>query len=193
MKTPILLAMAGPNGSGKSTVISEFPPIGEYVNADEIQRILNCNSLEAAQIAERTRETLLAQNKSFTFETVLSTERNIFLMERAKENGYTVICVYVLTCDPKININRVESRVKNGGHSVPPEKIESRYHRAMKLFPRLFTMCDEIYVYDNSLDRNDGEPRLILHYDYGQLRAYPNEIWTKEMLESLCNGSYSVE
>ncbi len=51
MKFPILLVIAGPNGSGKSSVISEnsqFKPIGDYVNADEIQRHLKCTALEAA-------------------------------------------------------------------------------------------------------------------------------------------------
>ena len=190
--TPILMVMAGPNGSGKSTITEEYPVIGEYVNADDIQRYLKCTPLKAAQIAEATREYFLSQKANFTFETVLSTERNILLMERAKACGYTVICIYVLTNNPAINVSRVKSRARNGGHDVPSEKVIERYHRAMSLFPRLFTVCDELYVYDNSLERDKGEPSMILKWQYGKLEATPNSIWTTQNLEALCNGTYST-
>ena len=85
---PCLLVFAGPNGSGKSTITRNIPLCGLYVNADEIKRISGCTDLEAAQEAEQLREALLASGKDFTFETVLSTDRNLNLLERAKEKGY---------------------------------------------------------------------------------------------------------
>ena len=190
-RTPILLVMAGPNGSGKSTVTNAYPPIGEYVNADEIQRYRRCSTLEAAQIAERTREFLLSEGVDFTFETVLSTDRNLKLMQRAKQKGYRVICIYVLTKDPSINVRRVKARVEQGGHDVPEEKIVARYQRAMKLFPQLFTICDEVYVYDNSLDRGDGEPGRIIEHHNGNTQLLPTDVWTKEMLLDLLEGEYA--
>lgn len=90
-KKPILTVFAGPNGSGKSTVTSKYPLPEYYVNADEIERQCNCTQLEAAKIAENTREYLLAQKESFAFETVLSTDRNINLIRRAKAAGYYIV------------------------------------------------------------------------------------------------------
>ncbi len=191
MKAPVLLVMAGPNGSGKSTITTEVQPIGHYVNADIIQNYLKCNPLDAAEIAENTREFLLSQKESFTFETVLSTERNYKLMQRAKEAGYDIICIFVLTVNPDINIKRVKSRVKKGGHGVPPQKIRERYYRAVRLFPNLFRLCDELYVYDNSLERTEGLPERIITYRFGELQISPNKIWSLEMLEALCSGNYS--
>ena len=81
--TSILTVYGGPNGSGKSTITEQHKPTGHYVNADMIQKYLGCTALEAAQIAENTRERLLAQGESFTMESVLSTDRNYTLMERA--------------------------------------------------------------------------------------------------------------
>lgn len=92
---------AGPNGSGKSTITGEVPVIGMYVNADEIQRYLECTPLEAAQNAEALREYCLENDIDFTMETVLSTPRNIKLLQRAKEQGCRIICFYVLTCDQR--------------------------------------------------------------------------------------------
>lgn len=192
MRAPILLVMAGPNGSGKSTVTARVHPVGEYVNADEIQRHLNCTPLEAAQIAEATRETLLEKNQDFTFETVLSTERNYSLMERAHNKGYRVICIFMLTVNPQINIDRVQSRMAGGGNPAPLEKIAGRYCRALRLFPKLFKICDELYVYDNSADRSEGEPHRILTFMSNRIHLYPTEIWSIPMLQRLVDGEYAV-
>ena len=54
IKKPEIVVFAGPNGSGKSTITDLLrPPMLPYVNADEIQRILDCDNIEAAKIAER--------------------------------------------------------------------------------------------------------------------------------------------
>lgn len=190
-RSPLLLVIAGPNGSGKSTITADIDLIGDYVNADDIKRHLHCEDLEAAKIAEATREYLLAEGKDFTFETVLSTPRNLELMERSKQSGYTVVCIYVLTCDPKINIARVQNRVKHGGHNVPAEKIVARFIRALDLIPRLFSICDELYIYDNSGDRSNTAAQPILRYKYKQLQLLPNDIWSRQMLMQLLDGTFS--
>lgn len=40
---PGILVFAGPNGSGKSTITSEIDIVGQYVNANEIKKDLNCS------------------------------------------------------------------------------------------------------------------------------------------------------
>ncbi len=191
MKTSILMVVAGPNGSGKSTITSEIQIIGYYINADEIQREKACDPLEAAKIATATREYMLKNKQNFTFESVLSTTRNFNLIEKAKRSGYKVICIYVLTNDPEINVTRVEERVKMGGHDVSSEKIRERYHRAMKLFPKLFTLCDELYVYDNSYERGEGEPERIVSMQNGIITLSPTPKWSLDDINKLCSGTYS--
>lgn len=185
-----LIVYAGPNGSGKSTIISAFPPACAYVNADEIQKILGCTPLEAAQNAEKTREFYLQNGYDFAFETVLSTTRNLNLMQRAKDLGYMVKCIYILTIDPKINIARVNARVQNGGHDVPHEKISKRYVRALTLIPEVISASDEFYLFDNSFEREDGEPSLIASSSDGVLQLSPNSLWPQEKLQALIRGKY---
>lgn len=86
-----------------------------------------------------------------------------------------------------------KNRVDKGGHDVPSEKIRARYSRAMKLFPKLFEVCDECYVYDNSRERDEGEPEMVISFRYGELKLMPNVIWTRMMLEKLCQGIYGEE
>ena len=60
IKKPEIIVFAGPNGSGKSTITNLLrPPMVPYVNADEIQRVLACDNMEAAKIAEKRREEYL--------------------------------------------------------------------------------------------------------------------------------------
>lgn len=86
-KLPEVIVFAGPNGSGKSTITKMAKVIEPYINADDIKRTNCCSDLEAAQLAEKMREQAIADKQSFTFETVLSTERNLNLLRKAKEQG----------------------------------------------------------------------------------------------------------
>lgn len=185
---PTIQVFAGPNGSGKSTITDEIPPVGMYINADEIQRHLQCTVLEAARNAESVREFCLANGLDFTMETVLSTPRNINLLQRAKEQGYSVIAFFVLTIHPDINVQRVADRAARGGHDVPEEKIRSRYERSVKNLPLLLELCDELYVFDNSFSRGEGEPSLIVRYVHGTIELRPSPKWSHEMLLALVEG-----
>lgn len=79
-KLPEIIVFAGPNGSGKSTITKMAKVIEPYINADDIKRTNYCSDLEAAQMAEKMRESAVKEKRSFTFETVMSTERNLNLI-----------------------------------------------------------------------------------------------------------------
>jgi predicted ABC-type ATPase len=89
---PIIMAFAGPNGSGKTTVTQKLPIVGTYVNADDIKKEYEITDMEAAQQAESLRNALINKGMDFSFETVLSTDRNILLLKKAKEHGYELSC-----------------------------------------------------------------------------------------------------
>lgn len=153
-KKPEIVVFAGPNGSGKSTITTILRPVEmDYINADDIQRILHCNTLSAAKLAEQQREEHLSNGRDFCFETVLSTDRNLKLLKRAREAGFFIRSYYVLTADPQINVARVASRVSAGGHDVPVQSILDRYDRALDLVHELVPLCDVCHIYDNSGER----------------------------------------
>ena len=149
IKLPEVVVFAGPNGSGKTTITRMAKVVGEYINADDIKRTTLCSDLEAAIKAEELRDKMIAEQKNFTFETVLSTERNLLLLRKAKEKGYFVRSIYVLTSNVNINVARVSAREALGGHGVPENKIRSRYIKALKLVPELVDICDILHIYDN--------------------------------------------
>jgi predicted ABC-type ATPase len=178
--TPQILVFAGPNGSGKSSVTAAWQTVGLYINADDIKVRRDSTDLEAAQEAERLRELCLAERRSFTFETVLSTERNLDLLERAKAAGFLVEGVFVLTVSAELNVFRVYSRELSGGHGVPPDKIRSRYAKSLANIPRLLALCDVCRIVDNT-----DEPETIYVKEAHGTQVRPNRYWAADAIARL--------
>ena len=177
---PVIWAFAGPNGSGKSTVARSMQSFGTYINADDLKKEYGLSDIEAAIQAEALRNSLLDKGADFSFETVLSTDRNLLLLRKARNLGYEVQCIFVLTCDENINVARVRARHAAGGHGVPEEKIRSRYHRSLALLPQVIGICDKILVYDNS-----DTPSLIFKKVLTDSELFPNRFWNKTALRKL--------
>lgn len=189
---PVLLVVAGPNGAGKTTVTvrlraDHWSEGAEYLNPDEVarDRFGDWNSpdavLQAARWTEARREELLLAGKSIALETVLSTSGKIEFLARAKDRGYFLRVFFVGTSDPRINASRVAGRVMEGGHTVPIDKIVSRYVLSMANLPAAIRLSHRAYVYDNSVD--DVEARLCLRVQDGLLRKVYGDLpsWAAEV------------
>ena len=175
-----ILVFAGPNGSGKSTMTQAWEKVGLYINADEIKATRGCSDFEAAQEAERLRELCFSDRRSFTFETVLSTKRNLGLLSRAKNAGFFIESVFVLTTDPELNVFRVKSRELSGGHSVPPDKIRGRYIKSLANISKLLALSDVFRLVDNTT-----QPEILFIKDEAGQQIRPNRYWTFEAIKKL--------
>src|SRR6266542_3714823 len=81
-RKPLLIALVGPNGAGKSTFYEEYlSPIGlPFINADVLARtLIESGSPQgeeterlAAALAEKRRDEMVANRRSFVTETVFS-------------------------------------------------------------------------------------------------------------------------
>lgn len=103
------------------------------------------------------------------------------MLIKAKESGYFIRCFYFLTASSSINIQRVNSRVEEGGHSVPEEKIKSRYDKALSLIPELVEVCDSLNIWDNSTEK----PYHIFRKKKDKIDIFENPIWTNEDIKKL--------
>ncbi len=113
------------------------------------------NSYFASVVADFLRHRLLAVQRTFTFETVMSHPGKVALLQKAQEAGYRTYLYYVATDDPSINISRVENRVRLQGHPVPPDLVEKRYHRSLALLVSAIRFTNRAYIFDNSTDNAD--------------------------------------
>lgn len=179
-KKPMILVFAGPNGSGKSTITQYFDKVGAYTNADDIVAATGMSNEEAAVFADNKRYEAINAKKDFTFETVLSSHYKLDILRKAKENGYFIKCIFVLTNDPMINVSRVETRVASGGHNVDKDKIISRYYKSLANIKQLIDLCDILHVYDNTV-----EPTRIIRKHKEDISIFSNELWSEEKILNL--------
>lgn len=133
----------------KAELIDELTFLGfkdDKLNFHDIE----VNAYFASVIADFVRGKLLEMGKSFTMETVMSSPDKIDLLHHARKQGYRTYLYYIATEDPEINISRVRFRMETGGHSVPEDKIISRYYRSLDLLMEAVQLTDRAYVFDNS-------------------------------------------
>lgn len=183
-KKPMVLVLAGPNGSGKTTITQYFEKVGTYTNADDVVASTGMSNEDAAAFVDEKRYSAIGKKEDFTFETVLSSRYKLDILKKAKEDGYFIKCVFVLTIDPLINVGRVEARVEAGGHSVDRDKIIARYYKAIDNIKVLMELCDILHVYDNSED----EPVRIIRKHKEDISIFPNKLWNEEMILTLIEG-----
>ncbi|BAV07977.1 Predicted ABC-type ATPase [Filimonas lacunae] len=116
------------------------------------------NSYAAALIADFLRNLLLDQGETFSFETVMSHESKLEMLQRSAKSGFKNYLYFISTESADINVARVAARVNKGGHPVSEQKIRDRYVRSMTLLSSMIPYCYRCFVIDNS----DDHYRLVL-------------------------------
>jgi len=165
MDTQYLYIIAGCNGAGKTTasftILPEIIDCDEFLNADEIARGLspfqpNKVAFEAGRIMLKRINTLISANRSFAFETTLSSKSYRTKIINAKKQGYTVSLIFFWLNSIELAKERVKTRVKEGGHHIPDDVIERRYIRGIKnLFKIYLPIADSALIIDNSYGKHD--------------------------------------
>jgi predicted ABC-type ATPase len=136
------------------------------------------NAYLASVVSDFVRRKLLERGVSFSFETVMSSPDKVELLERARGAGYRTYLYYIATDDPAINVARVKARVNLGGHDVPEDKINQRYHRSLDLLLDAVRHTNRAYLFDNS--RHGGEHLWVAEITEGQeleLKCDPMPLW----------------
>lgn len=145
-----LYIIAGCNGAGKTTasftILPEILDCKEFVNADEIAKGLSPFqpekvAFEAGRIMLNRIDDLFENKENFAFETTLATKTYKQKILKAKENGYFTTLLFFWLKNPNLAKQRVEIRVKEGGHNIPEEVIERRYTNGIfNLFESIFPL-----------------------------------------------------
>lgn len=185
-----LYIIAGCNGAGKTTasftILPEIINCREFVNADEIAKGLSPFqpekvAFEAGRIMLQRIEDLFRENKSFAFETTLSTKSYRSKIIKAKKNGYKITLLFFWLQNPELAKQRVEIRVSEGGHNIESDVIERRYKNGIvNLFNIYLPIVDGALIFDNSEGKHDLlayktiDEKLTIVDDskYNQLKAY---------------------
>lgn len=160
-----LYIIAGCNGAGKTTasftILPEILNCREFVNADEIAKGLSPFqpekiSFESGRIMLKRINELLETNQNFAFETTLATKSYKSKVIEAKSKNYNVTLLFFWLQNVDLAIERVKTRVIEGGHNIEPEVIKRRYLNGIKnLFKIYLPIVDEAMIFDNSEGKHD--------------------------------------
>ena len=185
-KLPKLYIIAGCNGAGKTTasftILPEILGCKEFINADEIAKGLSpfqpeSVAVQAGRIMLTRMDELLQKGETFAFETTLATKSYKQKIEWAQANGYEVTLLFFWLDSPNMAKKRVAQRVAEGGHSIPSQTIERRYHNGIaNLFAIYIDMVDICYIFDNS----EGERTPIAKkYKGGKEIIYNTDLYNQ--------------
>lgn len=150
---PVMTLFAGTNGSGKSTLTASMKDsVGFVIDPDRIARERNMSSYLAGKEVIKLVNTCIEEKINFSLETTLSGNLPFAQINRAKENGFTVAVHYVGLDSLDLHKERVQARVRKGGHHIPDEDIERRYERSLINLTKVIPQVDYCYIYDNSVE-----------------------------------------
>lgn len=162
-----VVIIAGPNGAGKTTFAREFLPfeagLPVFVNADLIAAGLSPFDPDAAAI--RAGRMMLSEidrhaaaGRSFAFETTLAGHTYLHRIRKWREAGVRVELIFLSLPSAGDAIARVAIRVRQGGHSVPPDVIRRRFDVGIRNFLQVYRHQVD---YWQLLDNGGVEPRLL--------------------------------
>lgn len=137
-----------------------------------VDTLKETHSYEGAFIASFIRNLLIAQNKSFSFETVMSHESKIEEIQNIVKLNYNAYLYFVCIDSPDVNVSRVNNRVEKGGHEVSEGKIINRYYRTLENLHLALPHCYRAYLFDNS----GKEQKLIAELYNGSMQLKTSKL-----------------
>ncbi|MEC0170980.1 zeta toxin family protein [Paenibacillus graminis] len=182
----VMTVFAGTNGAGKSTISFQMRDyVGTIIDPDQIAKRINPEDprsadLSAGREAVKQIRELIGRKENFAIETTLSGSFVLRHMKTAKEQGYKVVMYYIGLQDVQMHIDRVASRVEQGGHWIAEEDIRWRYGQSLSNLKPALEISDEVTIIDNT-----SEPEVVAEIKRSQISFCRDEIptWARGALE----------
>jgi predicted ABC-type ATPase len=164
MKQVVIIAR--PNGAGKTTFAQEYLPqeaaTVNFINADFIAYGLSPFApekvaIEASKLLLARIDECCRRGESFGVESTISGRALLRLIPKWHAKGYSVVLHFLKLASVDLAINRVEYRIKHGGHKIPKNVIRRRFDRGLINLKDYKKAVDEWKIWDTSY----GQPELI--------------------------------
>ena len=188
---PRLIVIGGPNGAGKTTFAREYLANEgnclRFLNTDEIARGLSpldssLSQQRAGRLLIEEAHRLIEAKESFALESTLSGRAQAKWIDAASENGFTIHLHYLWLPSAEESLQRVQQRVREGGHDVPESDIRRRFPRSSANYFELYRpLADEWCLWNGSVI----PPRCIA-------RSIPTRLMEKD-IQALIAKDWSKE
>ena len=184
-QSPRIYVLAGVNGAGKSSLGgAAFRETGaDYYNPDEAARQLlaanpgltqaDANSAAWHKGVELLKQAI-SERKNYAFETTFGANTIPRLLAQAASQGIELYVWYVGLSSPELHIERVQARVRRGGHDIAAEHIHRRFEHSRLNLIDLLPRITALRLYDNSAEGDPAagklpKPKLVLRMENGKI------------------------
>ncbi|MBB6673582.1 zeta toxin family protein [Cohnella nanjingensis] len=183
---PEMTVFAGCNGAGKSTLIDHYgETFDNLINPDLYARQINPEDprkadLTAGKLALKAIRECLKDGGSLAVETTLSSDFYLKRMEEARAKGYRIVFCFIGLQDVQMHIDRVRTRVIEGGHFIATSDIIRRYDASLSNLKKALSLSDYAVVLDNT----DRSLRSLLVSENGVITSQ-TEHWPAWLVNAL--------
>ena len=156
-RPPEIIIIAGPNGSGKTTFAKQYLRQSDsypFINADLVAAGLaplapDSVAILAGRLMLQEMDRLVAARRSFAFETTLAGRGYATKFRHWSSIGYRLKLFFLTLPSVDHALDRVASRVSQGGHNIPASIVERRFAAGLRNFEDLYrNLVDTWYVVD---------------------------------------------
>ena len=160
---PKLYIIAGCNGAGKTT--ASYTVLVAKSSSMPMKLQKGCRrsipkAWQSKQLMLQRMDDLLARARILHLKRRWQLRSYVKFIERAHAKGYFVTLLYFWLPTPEQAIERVATRVSEGGHNIPSDVIRRRYANGIRNLVTLYTpICNFWTIYDNS--SADAEIKII--------------------------------
>ncbi|MFZ7199015.1 zeta toxin family protein [Avibacterium avium] len=197
MQNNLAIFYCGTNGAGKSTLRSfNQDRVQVVIDSDHIAMELNPKNprladIEAGRKAVELFKYAVKNQVSFSMESTLAGKSILHRMQQAKSKGFYVRLNYVGVNRVSINLDRVNARVRKGGHFIDEATIRKRYEISRQNLILALPLCDEIFIYDNSAEM----PILVFHLSKSKMITQFEQVlpsWCENLLAELLQSNFNL-
>lgn len=185
---PDLFVIAGPNGAGKSFNSQLILPIQSFdydklflqlFKADPTDHELKHEiiSQKATNIFNESVKKAISNKSDFAYETNFNGSKqsafhwpNLF-----KNEGYKIHLRFIALSSLELCQERVNIRVKMGGHDVSHDQIRDRYSEGLKNVNSLWSFFNSFHL----LDSSSGDLRAIAMFEK-KITKFKNVVYSKK-------------
>ena len=166
MKPLQLYVLCGPNGAGKSTLSETFVPPGtDIFDGDREMALLkhqypmtdSGTLYEAANgiIFDRRKENAITSGSDFAFETNFRMAQVMESVRQFRDAGYETRMIFIGLPSVEASIDRVNMRVKAGGHFVDAENVNKNFTGGLENLVRFYDQFDSVDLLESTIDQNE--------------------------------------
>lgn len=163
MKRPSIVIVAGVNGCGMSTFAAtaagKSALLGQTaINPDDLTRAATVEfphfggagaNLVGVERAEKAVWRAIAEGKSAAIETVLSSSKFLPVVAAAKKRRYRTRLIFIGLPTVALALEHIQSRVAQGGHDVPEDRVRDRWDRAHDNLVVFTRAVDDVLIFSN--------------------------------------------